>query len=160
MNPFQRKAKSVEMTSNDRRDAKGGLRRLRRPQLLTYAAVLAVIAAIPVAAGAASGPPVGAPTGLQTFSLRLHDARTTAGTGIPSFSRTPSFAWAPVRGATRYEFELSTSKNFGSDNSIIWSSKTLTTPAAVVPISLPWVTGNRTSLYWHVRAYGAGGVSV
>ena len=147
------------MNSNDRRDAKGGLRRLRRRQILTYAATLAVVAAIPVAAGAASGPSHVKPTGLQNFSLRLGDARATAGTGIPSFSRTPSFAWAPVRGATRYEFELSTGKNFGSDNSIIWSSRTLTTPAVVVPISLPWITGNRTSLYWHVRAYSAGGVS-
>ena len=59
------------MNSNDRRDAKGGLRRLRRRQILTYAAMLAVVAAIPVAAGAASGPSPGKPTGLQNFSLRL-----------------------------------------------------------------------------------------
>ena len=80
-----------------------------------------------------------------------------AADGSAQFSRTPSFAWRPVRGATRYEFELSTSKRFRADNGVIWSSKTLTMPAAAVPISLPWITG--PSLYWHVRALGSRGIS-
>jgi hypothetical protein len=38
------------------------------------------------------------------------------------FNRTPSFAWLPVRGAIRYEFELATSKTF-SESSIVWSKR-------------------------------------
>jgi hypothetical protein len=154
MNPIQRKANRVEMNSNDHRGAQGGLRRLRRPRLLTCAAVLGIVAAIPVAAGAAtSHPTLPKPSGLQTFNVRLGDSRALTGSedGAPTFSRTPSFAWKPVRGATSYEFELSTSKRYRADNAVVWSSKTLTTPAASVPISLPWITG--PSLYWHVRAW-------
>src|SRR5690242_5194317 len=136
MNPIQRKAKCVEMkNTSDHHAAKGGLRRLRRPRLLTYAAVAAILAAIPVATAAASGKTsLTAPGGLQNFNLRLGDARATAGAGSVPFSRTPSFAWAPVRGATHYEFQLSTSKNFAAANGIVWSSASLTTPAATVPI--------------------------
>ena len=120
MNPFQRKANSVEMNSNDHRDAKGGLRRLRRPRLLIFMTGLVCVAAIPFAAGAAGSlPSLARPTSLENFKLRLKDSRVTAGIKTPTFSRTPSFAWAPVPGATRYEFELSTAKRFGSDNSLI-----------------------------------------
>src|SRR5436190_16495715 len=160
MNPIQRKANSVEMKDTiDHRGAKGGLRRLRRPRLLTYAAALVILAAIPVATAAAHGTSLASPSGLQNFNLRLGDSRATAGADAAPFSRTPSFAWAPVHGATHYEFQLSTSKNFGADNGILWSSGPLTTPAAAVPISLPWITGDHTSLYWHVRAIGGGAVS-
>ena len=38
-----------------------------------------------------------------------------------TFPRTPAFAWAPVRGARCYEFELATSRGFSS-NSVIWSN--------------------------------------
>ena len=41
----------------------------------------------------------------------------------------------------------------------MWSSKTLTTPATTVPLSLPWITGDPASLYWRVRAVGGGSVS-
>jgi hypothetical protein len=159
MNPIQRKANTVEMTkSNDHRDVSGGLgRRLRRPRLLPYAALVAVVAAVPVAAGSAAGPSMSKPGGLKTFVKRLGEPRKLSADGVPQYSRTPSFAWRPVRGATRYEFELSTSNRFRADNGVIWSSKTLTTPAAAVPISLPWITG--PSLYWHVRALGSRGVS-
>jgi len=158
MNPIQRKANSVEMNNNDHRGAKGGLRRLRRPRLLAYAAAaIGVAFVIPMAAGATGGKSsLAAPTGLQTFELRKGDRPLSTGRGqTATFSRTPSFAWNPARGATHYEFELSTSDNFRAENALIWSSKTLTTPAAAVPISLPWITG--PSLYWHVRALGSGG---
>jgi hypothetical protein len=159
MNPLQRKAKTVEMTkSTDHRDVSGGLgRRLWRPRLLPYAALVAVVAAIPVATGSAAGSSLPKPGGLKTFTKRLNEPRKLSADGAPQYTRTPSFAWKPVRGATRYEFELSTSKRFRADNGVIWSSKTLTTPAAAVPISLPWITG--PSLYWHVRALGSRGVS-
>jgi hypothetical protein len=152
MNPIHRKGNRVEMNSNDHRGAKGGLRRLRRPRLLTCAAVLSAAAALSLAAGAAAGQPsLDRPTGLQTFKLRPGDSAI----GIP-FSRTPSFAWTPVRGATRYELELATDKYFDADNSVVWSSNSLATPAASVPISLPWITA---SLFWRVRASGPLGVS-
>jgi hypothetical protein len=158
MNTNPRKANSVEMNSNDHRGAKGGLRRLRRPRLLITAAALACVVTVPFAAVAAgSRPTLAKPNALQNFKLKLNDSRSTAGIHVPTFSRTPSFAWAPVPRATRYEFELSTSKEFGADNSVIWSSSSLKTPAAAVPIALPWITGEHTSLYWHVRAFGADG---
>jgi hypothetical protein len=154
MNPIHRKAKTVEMTkSADHRDVSGGLgRRLRRPRLLPYAALVAIVAAVPVATGsAAGGPALAKPTGLQTFQLHLGDHRAAASGGPKPFSRTPAFAWAPVRGATQYEFELSTSKDFAAANGLIWSGKGLRVPAASVPISLPWTTGRPASFHWRVR---------
>jgi len=56
-----------------------------------------------------------APAGLKAFLLRADEPTRH------EFSRTPAFAWTPVRGALRYEFELATSKRFG-DNAIIWSN--------------------------------------
>jgi hypothetical protein len=85
------------------------------------------------------------PRGLKAFLLRANEP---AG---HTFSRTPSFAWKPVRSAVRYEFELATSKRF-SDNSIVYTDSTLTSPVASIPISLPWSTGDSYSLYAHVRA--------
>src|SRR6185312_15872039 len=38
-----------------------------------------------------------------------------------TFSRTPAFAWSPVRGAACYEFELATSGSFAG-SSVIWSN--------------------------------------
>jgi hypothetical protein len=161
MNPIHRKAKTVEMTkSTDHRDVSGGLgRRLRRPRLLPYAALVAVVAAIPVAAGSAAGPSLPKPSGLKTFQLRLSDSRTSASAQPQPFSRTPAFAWAPVRGATRYEFELSTSKDFTAGNGLIWSTKNLAMPAASVPIALPWSTGAPASFRWRVRATHGSAVS-
>ena len=55
------------------------------------------------------------PNGLRGFELRPNEpVRHT-------FSRTPAFAWNPVRGAACYEFELATSRSF-SGNSVIWSN--------------------------------------
>jgi hypothetical protein len=158
MTPLQRKAKSVEMkTSIDHPGAVGGIgRRLRRPHLLIPAAIAAAVAAVAVTGAAARQPALAAPKGLQTFSLKVGDS-VRASADAPTYSRTPSFAWAPVRGATQYEFELSTSNRFRAGNGVVWSSKTLTTPAAAVPISLPWITG--PSLYWHVRALAGSRVS-
>ena len=70
MTPLQRKANTVEMTKpTDHRDVLGGLgRRLRRPRLLPYVALVAVVAAIPVATGSAAGPALPKPSGLKTFA--------------------------------------------------------------------------------------------
>ena len=107
-------------------------------------------------AGARKGPsPVRGlmpPQNLKAFLLRTDEP---AGR---TFSRTPSFAWVPVRGALRYEFELSTSRRF-IENGIIYSTKALKSPVAAIPISLPWTTGASYSLFAHVRAITRTGVT-
>ena len=129
-------------------------------RVLAYASVLAIIGAVFVGGvSAANGPKLSTPVGLSSFMKRIDEPRRTAANGapgVPEFSRTPSFAWKPVAGASRYEFELSTSKDFRAGNGLIWSSKTLTTPATAIPLSLPWITGEPASLYWHVRAVDGG----
>jgi hypothetical protein len=55
------------------------------------------------------------PQGLEPFLLRTDESAKH------EFDRTPSFAWSPVRGALRYEFELATSKSF-TESSIVWSN--------------------------------------
>jgi hypothetical protein len=115
---------------------------------LSFVASLVTLA---LASSAQAGPKpvpvlhVAPPAGVKAFLLRADEP---AG---HTFSRTPSFAWQPVRGARRYEFELSTSKHF-TDNSILWSDLSLRGPVASLPIALPWITGNPYSLYGHVRA--------
>ena len=74
-------------------------------------AVLGVV----LATSAASAAPPGAPTGLRGFELRPND------TPSRTFTRTPAFAWNPVRGASCYEFELATSRSFNG-SSVIWSN--------------------------------------
>lgn len=67
-----------------------------------------------LATSAAAAPPA-APKGLRGFLLRPSESVTH------TFSRTPAFAWAPVRGASCYEFELATSRTFDG-SSIVWSN--------------------------------------
>jgi hypothetical protein len=57
----------------------------------------------------------GAPKGLRGFELRPNESVTH------TFSRTPAFAWNPVRGASCYEFELATSRTFDG-SSVFWSN--------------------------------------
>ena len=59
-----------------------------------------------LAATSAAAAPPGAPKGLRGFELRPNETSTH------TFSRTPAFAWNPVRGASCYEFELATSRSF------------------------------------------------
>ena len=89
--------------------------------------------------------PPAAPTGLRAFLLRPSEAVTH------EFSRTPSFSWLPVRGAMRYEFELSKTPSF-SEAGTFWSDEKLKTPAVSVPVALPWLTGNPYAVYARVRA--------
>ncbi|HEX6490238.1 MAG TPA: hypothetical protein VF002_02550 [Gaiellaceae bacterium] len=85
------------------------------------------------------------PSGLKAFLLRADEQ---AG---HTFSRTPAFAWQPVRGALSYEFELATSQRF-ADNAIVYGEVGLKSPVESVPIELPWSSGMDYSLYAHVRA--------
>jgi hypothetical protein len=107
---------------------------------LAAAVVAALAVALPTAAAHAA-----APQNLHAFTFRTDEAVTH------TFARTPSFAWSPTSGARSYDFELSTSRNF-SDNGIVWSTRGIKSPAAALPLSLPWTTGNPYSLYAHVRA--------
>jgi hypothetical protein len=74
------------------------------------------------------------------------------------FARTPSFSWLPVRGAVRYEFELSKNAGF-TEAGTFWSDEKLKTPAVSVPVALPWMTGNPYAVYARVRAITPSGVS-
>jgi len=67
-----------------------------------------------LATSAAAAPP-GAPKNLRGFELRPNESSTH------TFSRTPAFAWSPVRGASCYEFELATSRTFDG-SSVFWSN--------------------------------------
>ena len=103
-----------------------------RSRLLPFLLVLAAISLVPAAQTATSA----APNGLRAFLLRADEPVTD------TFSRTPSFAWAPYAGARTYDFELATGRSF-DDSSIVWSTDTrktpLTIPAIAIPISLPWM---------------------
>jgi len=145
--------------TNHHRGAPGGSNRLRRSRALLCAGALACAVTTVASGSAARGPALPAPGGLKTFAHHLGERSTQSSTGVPVYSRTPSFAWAPVRAATHYEFELSTSARFLAGNGLVWSSRTLATPATAIPLSLPWITGQPASLYWRVRAVGGNGVS-
>jgi hypothetical protein len=121
------------------------------PARLTVAGVLALLA---LAVGVQSAPAASSiktPTGLKAFLLRVDEPDSLYNRNFP---RTPAFTWNPVAGAKTYEFELSTSENF-SESAVVWSSTsskvTLKSPAATIPISLPWMTGNPYALYARVR---------
>jgi len=82
-----------------------------------FATVFLVLLATPfVAAATASeaGPP-GAPKNLHGFLLRPSEGVSHV------FSRTPAFAWNPVRGATCYELQLATSRSF-DESTLVWSN--------------------------------------
>ena len=76
---------------------------------------LVLLATVVAFAPAAQSGPPSAPRSLHAFLLRPNEPVAH------TFSRTPAFAWAPVRGAACYEFELSTSRSFG-ESSIVWSN--------------------------------------
>ena len=96
--------------------------------------------------------PPRAPKGLKAFLLRADEP------AAHEFSRTPSFAWAPVRSAIRYEFELSKNPSF-SEGAIFWSNDQLKVPAASIPVALPWMTGRPYAVYARVRAITTSGVT-
>lgn len=78
------------------------------------ALLLLAIVGTTIVTSAAAAPP-GAPKGLRGFELRPNEAPTH------TFTRTPAFAWNPVRGAACYEFELATSRSFNG-SSVVWSN--------------------------------------
>ena len=79
-----------------------------------FALVAVAFLGVILVTSAAAGPP-GAPKGLRGFELRPNETPTH------TFSRTPAFAWSPVRGAACYEFELATSRTFDG-SAVFWSN--------------------------------------
>ena len=108
--------------------------------------ILVVLLVALVAAPAAQAQT--APQNVRAFLLRANEPEPTGRT----FARTPSFAWNRVSGATRYHFQLSTSRRF-TENAVVWEAKKLPSPLTSVPLTLPWITGNPYSLYARVRAF-------
>jgi len=121
--------------------------RLARLVLLCLAA-LVLTGSVQARVGAAPA----APQDLRAFLLRPSEAVAH------EFARTPSFSWLPVRGAVRYEFELSKNAGF-TEAGTFWSDEKLKTPAVSVPVALPWMTGNPYAVYARVRAVTRTGVS-
>jgi hypothetical protein len=93
-----------------------------------------------------------APGSLKPFLLRASEP------AAHEFPRTPSFSWAPVRGASRYEFQLAKTPNF-QDGTIFWASSSLKSPAVAIPLTLPWMTGAPYAAYARVRAVTRGSTS-
>ncbi|HKI92462.1 MAG TPA: hypothetical protein VJ986_09175 [Gaiellaceae bacterium] len=113
-------------------------------RVIPLAAVLCAALLLGGAATAAR-PGNAAPTGLHAFLLRADETHET------TFSQTPSFAWKPVPGALRYEFQLSLSNTF-RDNGVIFADLNVTSPVEAPGITLPWISGAPHSLYARVRA--------
>jgi hypothetical protein len=109
-------------------------------------ATTSVLAAVLLSGlGASSAAAAPAPANLHPFLLRADEPRDR------EFPRTPAFAWNPVRGAVRYEFQLSTSGAF-RESGIVFSDTTLTTPVVAPSLTLPWISGAPYALYARVRA--------
>jgi hypothetical protein len=85
--------------------------RAARLAILVFVLLATLVASAPAKQPAAPG----APTALRGFLLRPNESVTH------TFSRTPAFAWNPVRGAACYEFELGTSRTF-EDSTVVWSN--------------------------------------
>ena len=107
-----------------------------------------LVAALILAPGAAAAP---APADLRAFLLRANEPEQPTHT----FSRTPSFAWDAVKGAGRYEFQLSTSRTF-AENAIVWEDTGVGQPLYTVPLTLPWMSGAKYSWYARVRGVVSG----
>ncbi|MDQ5819924.1 MAG: hypothetical protein M3540_00590 [Actinomycetota bacterium] len=116
---------------------------------LAVAAVL-TLAVAPAAHGDAQA--TAPPSGVKAF------LRTVAEPPGHAFPRTPAFAWNPVKGALRYEFELAKSSDF-NEGSVFWSSASIKTPVVAPPVALPWLTGKPYGVYAHVRAVTAKGAT-
>jgi hypothetical protein len=118
-----------------------------RPAAVAVLALLLVSGA--GAATRAQSSSFSAPRGLHGFLLRADEPAQD------TFTRTPSFAWLPVAGANRYEFQLASSRTFASG--ALLARKTTHAPAVALAIALPWITGTPYSLYARVRGISPSG---
>ena len=114
-------------------------------RVLALAAACLSLLGIASAADAATPVKGASPGHLHGFLLRADEPVAD------SFPRTPSFAWDPVPGAVRYQFQLSTSASF-RDSGLLYTATNLMTPVAAPQLTLPWITGNPHALFARVRA--------
>jgi hypothetical protein len=119
---------------------------MRFPSLAAVCLSLLVLAPAAEAAQPVRG---AAPANLHGFLLRADEPPDN------TFPRSPSFAWNPVAGAIRYQFQLATSSSF-RESGIVYSATGLTTPVAALTVTLPWITGNPHALFARVRAVKRG----
>ena len=125
------------------------------PTVRLSSVALAAFVAATLVSGSASAhrsASVAAPSSLKPFLLRASEP------AVRDFPRTPSFSWAPTRGASRYEFQLAKTPNF-QDGTIFWASSSLKSPAVAIPLTLPWMTGSPYAAYARVRAVTSKGTS-
>ena len=115
-------------------------------RVLTLAAVCLSLLVLVPATEAATPVRGAAPANLRGFLLRADEPVEN------SFPRTPSFAWDPVAGAIRYQFQLATSSSF-RESGLIFTAANLTTPVAAPNLTLPWITGNPHALFARVRGW-------
>src|SRR5438477_1255613 len=114
-------------------------------RVLTLAAVGFSLLVLASAAEASTPVRGAAPAHLHGFLLRADEPTED------SFSRTPSFAWDPVAGAVRYQFQLATRSTF-RERGLVFTATNLTTPVADPTVTLPWITGSPHALFARVRA--------
>ena len=115
--------------------------RTRLAAIILFAAAATLLTSSAFARGEA----LRAPAGLKPFLLRANEPAAR------EFPRTPSFSWAPVRGALRYQFQVAKNVTF-TDSSVFWQNTNVRGPAVAIPVSLPWMTGNPYAAYARVRA--------
>ena len=87
-------------------------------RVFALAAVCLTLLGAASAADAATPVKGTAPAHLHGFLLRADEPADN------SFPRTPSFAWNPVAGAVRYQFQLSTSSSF-RDSGLLYTAANL-----------------------------------
>lgn len=112
-------------------------------RLLLSACALALVAATSASGLSA---PLKAPQALHAFEY-LADEPVRAD---HTYSDMPAFAWAPVKGAQKYELQLATSRRF--NESTIVQTSTSTAPVASIQVQVPWMTGSPYALWVRARA--------
>jgi hypothetical protein len=117
--------------------------RLARPAAVLALSLLLTSGAGAATRGTSTSSGLAAPQQLHGFLLRANEP------AADTFTRTPSFAWRPVAGSKRYEFQLATSRTFSSG--ALLTRRTTRVPAVSVAVALPWMTGTPYSLYARVR---------
>jgi hypothetical protein len=112
-------------------------------KLVLSACALALVAA---SSAAGSSVPLTVPQGLHAFEYVADEGVRPDHT----YAQMPAFAWAPARGASKYELQLATSRRF-NEATLVQTSQT-TAPVASIQVQVPWMTGNPYALWVRVRA--------
>src|SRR5258705_678278 len=127
----------------------GGCRQRHRTMLRASLLAAVCLGLLTLAPAAEAAKPVrgAAPKNLHGFLLRADEPADN------SFTRTPSFAWNPIPGAIRYQFQLATSSSF-RESGLVYSTSG-TSPVFAPTLMLPWITGNPHALFARVRGITA-----